>query len=387
MMGRILDWKCWDPSILVAPSEVTSSLWSGVKIPQTVNVSNPGQGKLAWTINGGPIHLWAVTDADGTVPTFLNNLDPALLASQAATGEYAPSATLAITDEVRLDVCTVTTGVGDCCAGATCTAAELLSQDVLVIYSDQALADPAGLGDMLADFVDQGGAVIVANDALVHGAAGLGGRFMNEDYSPLKSASAVSNGAASLGVYSTTHPLMSGVSSAGALSHLDVLTTGGDIEVVASWDTGEEFVAIKRFDPAPVAGRVIAINAPLEDGQWSGDVDEVVTNAIQWLSDNMRNLPWLDVVCGQSHLVPIPDEALMPAAVAAVTFTCPLVNSGGDWNLNLTFDGTGFDAAAAAVLRSKVTIEHNASEQARVNVPVTANLVAPQWLYLPLVLK
>jgi hypothetical protein len=375
VMARVLEWKCWDPTILVEPSEVEDEVWVGLEREQSVEVSNTGEGMLAWTVNSGSIHLWAVTDADGAVPAFLNNLDPAL---------RAPSGVSAVSDEVRLEVCSITTGLADCCAASTCTAAELLDQDVIVVYSDQAFVDPSGLGDMLADFVDQGGAVIVAMNALVQGTEGLGGRFMNEDYSPLKSASTTSAGVASaLGVYSATHPLMNGVSSANALAHLDVFTTGGDVEVVAAWDSGEEFVAVRRQEPAPVAGRVVAVNAPLEDGQWGGDVDEVVTNAIQWLSDNMRDLPWLEVSCSAISLPPEPFGA------NAVSDACPLVLSGSGWNLSLTLDGQTFDpdTAGGAVLHGKVTIEHNASEQGRVSIPVSADLVQPQQVYLPLVIN
>jgi hypothetical protein len=382
VMERVLDWKCWDPSILVTPTEVQGEVWDGVERDGSVEVSNPGEGKLAWAVNSGPIHLWAVTDADGAVPTFLNNLDPTLLAAQG----MAPSEASAISDEVRLDVCAITAGVGDCCAGSTCTAAELLDQDVLVVYNNQVFADPVGLGDMLADFVDQGGAVIVATNALVHhNTNGLGGRFMNEDYSPFKSASDVTAGAApALGVYSATHPLMSGVASASALSHLDVFTTSGDVEIVAMWSTGEEFVAIKRQEPSPVAGRVVAINAPLEDGEWISGVDEIVTNAIQWLSDNMRNLPWLELSCSSSPLPPEPFEAM------AVDYVCPLINSGDDWALSLTFDGRQFnreDIPVGMVLHGKVTIEHNVAEQGRVNIPVSADLVLTERVYLPLIIK
>jgi hypothetical protein len=389
-MGRVLDWPCWDPNILVNPSEVERRVWAGLQMKETTEVSNPGQGKLAWAINSGPIHLWALTDSGGEVPTFLNNLDPTLLLDQPGALPLDLAATAAITDEVQLDVCAVSTGVGDCCAGSTCTAAELLDQDVLIIYNDQPMAGPAGLGNMLADYVDQGGTVILAKNALVQGADGLGGRFMSEDYSPLKSSSSTSAGAASLDTYDAAHPLMSGVSSAGALAHLDVFTTSGDVEVIATWDSGEPFVAIKRQDPAPIQGRVIAVNAPLEDGQWSGDLDEIVTNAIQWLSDNIRDLPWLEPLCSPPTPLPLPDPfgtPVVPTSVNAVNYTCPLVDSGGEWALTLNFDGSEFNEPPTATLRGKVTIEHNVAGQGRVNIPVVGSLLDPYVLYLPILRK
>ncbi len=356
LMDAFFTWPCWDPTITVNPAQVSAPLWDAGASREEVTVSNSGQGKLTWVVNEGPIHLWAVTDADGDVPTFINTLP-----------------TTPITDDVRLDVCSVTSGVADCCSGATCTEDELLNQDVLIIYNDQSISGSAGVGDMIADFVDAGGTVIVANDALVEGSGGLSGRFMTEDYSPLESSSTISNGGASLGTFNAGHPLMSGVSAAGALSHLDVVTTSGDVEIVATWDNGEPFVAIKRHDPAPVPGQVIAINAPLEDGQWTGDLDTVVTNAIQWLSDNVRNLPWLDHECSFSISPPEP----ILASPAAIDYTCPPIDAGDDWNLTLFLDGSMLMAPLGTTLQGKVFIEHNDADRTRVNIPVTGTLQEP----------
>jgi plastocyanin len=354
LMDSFLTWPCWDPSIMVAPEQVSAPLWTAGQSRELVNVANPGQGKLTWVVNEGPIHLWAVTDADGEVPTFIDNLQ-----------------TTPITDDVQLEVCTVTSGIADCCTGATCTQDELLNQDVLVIYNNQSFSGAAGLGDMLADFVDAGGTVILANNAMVDGAGGLGGRFMSADYSPLESTITTSVGAPSLGTYDAGHPLMSGVSSAGALSHLDVVSTSGDIDIIATWDSGEPFVAIKAHAPAPVPGQVIAINAPLEDGQWSGDVDTIVTNAIQWLSDNVRDLPWLDHQC--SFTPPLPPEP----GLTAIDYTCPPIDSGEDLDMALFLDGSMLMAPVGTMLRGKVFIEHNVSEHGRVNIPVTGTLQTP----------
>jgi hypothetical protein len=114
-------------------------------------------------------------------------------------------------------------------------------------------------------------------------------------------------------------------------------------------------------------------------------VDEVVTNAIQWLSDNMRDLPWLEVSCSAISLPPEPFGA------SAVSDACPLVDPDDPdgWSLSLTLDGLPFgsDTPSGAMLHGKVTIEHNASEQGRVNIPVTADLLQPGQVYLPLVIN
>ena len=69
-------------------------------------------------------------------------------------------------------------------------------------------------------------------------------------------------------------------------------------------------------------------------------------------------------------------------------YVCPLVDSGADWALSLTFDGSGFDdTAGGAALHGKVTIEHNVSDQERINIPVTADVVETQQVYLPVVLR
>jgi hypothetical protein len=67
------------------------------------------------------------------------------------------------------------------CANDAPSAATLTNADAVLVYSSDFFADPIGTGDRLADFVDEGGGVVVALFAM-YTANGLTGRFFDDDY-------------------------------------------------------------------------------------------------------------------------------------------------------------------------------------------------------------
>jgi hypothetical protein len=67
----------------------------------------------------------------------------------------------------------------------TPTTAQLNAFDAILLFNDgEPFPDPDALGDALADYVDQGGGVVLAGDLFATDFA-LGGRFAAEPYSPL----------------------------------------------------------------------------------------------------------------------------------------------------------------------------------------------------------
>jgi subtilisin family serine protease len=152
---------------------------------------------------------------------------------------------------------------------------QLLAYDTVVVMSDAPFANPAALGNALADYVDGGGTVVQAVPTFYDLGEGwaLRGRFVDEGYSPL-----IGTGDwfswADLGSFDAAHPIMQGVTDAGDLLR-QVVDLAAGADVVAEW-TDDEFVATK--------GSVVAVNAFLGDGfSWSGDVDLIVHNSITWL--------------------------------------------------------------------------------------------------------
>jgi hypothetical protein len=358
--------------IVVDTSGTTTSvsLEHGQMFTDTFTIENPTSnvGFLEVELNNGPTHLWLLTDGVGDVPNILSPYDlgdlPSPLASVALASALDPNAIVS-------RVCQISTGLGDCCSGGTCTDAMLLDNDVAVVWNDTPFADPAALGDMLADFVDLGGTVLLAGDALIYGAAGLKGRFASEAYSPLVS-DGVPAGSALLGSIKTPgHPLFDNVSDLRTWDHLVAGVTDRDVIVHALWDTGEPVVATRIVHPG-TGGQIIAINASLEDWAWSLDLDDLVANALGLLDESWRTPGWFDLTC--SHTPPA-ESGDVPPIVFDGSLTCPDIQGGVSWQVGLRFDSNfapeaALDPVNPPQYRGKIAIAHNAMGRDRVNVPI-----------------
>jgi hypothetical protein len=157
---------------------------------------------------------------------------------------------------------------------------DLLAYEVVLTWSSFNYFDSYAMGNVLADYVDAGGKVIV----LLYW--GLNGRFVDEDYMPM-------NGYDSayyehcLGMYDQYHPIMKGITHVcdWPLRRYTYLTPGST--AVANWDNGEIFVAIK--DNMSAVGINMYAGA---DSEWTGQGDVVVHNAVMWLVGG-SDVPWL----------------------------------------------------------------------------------------------
>jgi hypothetical protein len=150
------------------------------------------------------------------------------------------------------------------------------------------------------------------------------------------------------------------------------------------------FLAAFMGPTQPIIGKVWAelagpftggqvITLPLYDDGQHGDAqlnDEIYANMYTSCGSPST---LLDPVCSFSPPPPLPDGPISPPTPNPLDAGCPLVNSGDDWTLTLNFDGSAYPPNPVhltdrPVLRGKVTIEHNASDQGRVNIPVVAHL-------------
>jgi hypothetical protein len=165
----------------------------------------------------------------------------------------------------------------------TPTLADLSPYDVVLVINDFVFADAVAVGDVLADYVDHGGAVIVTLASFVTG-YDVRGRFADEGYLPFEIGTGPS-GTALLGNYDADHAIMSGVVSAfGDL--LGVTTLAAGAEWVADWDNGLPFIATQK------GGLVVAMNVFLADGgYWDGSIPLILRNAMHWAS----GVHWLRV--------------------------------------------------------------------------------------------
>lgn len=132
--------------------------------------------------------------------------------------------------------------------GGTPTLVQLQAYDALICWTNTTPADNHAWGDVLADYVDAGGGVVVAvfANSTTTSTRFIGGRWQN-GYEVLLDQSGNSQGAATLGtVHIPAHPVMTGVTSFdGGTSSFRA--TGTALEVgatlIASWSDGKVLVA------------------------------------------------------------------------------------------------------------------------------------------------
>jgi hypothetical protein len=194
---------------------------------------------------------------------------------------------------------------------STPSLATLLNYDTVLVWSDSNFFNPIALGDVLADYVDLGGGVVLATFSWYGPSFDLEGRMMT-DYSPFVQAASNLYTTANLGTYDSSHPIMQGVTAVSEYYRDDV-TLATDAVQIAAWDDGVPFVATK--------GRVVGMTLFPPPLQWTGDVPTLVHNALLWS-------------------VPDPVLDLTPATGFAST---TIVGSGGfaaNSKVTITWDGT-----------------------------------------------
>jgi hypothetical protein len=137
----------------------------------------------------------------------------------------------------------------------------------------------------LADYVDSGGKVINSLFSIGNHGWEVQGRFMTEGYTALKGGS-IAYSPACLGNYSKFHPVMNGISYVcDSLFFIKNTYTTPASKSIAMWDTDEIFVAVKSDRS------VVSINGYFGlDYAWSGQMNELIHNAIYWLYSGNRIL-------------------------------------------------------------------------------------------------
>lgn len=149
-------------------------------------------------------------------------------------------------------------------SGATPDADDLEGFDVIFTYSEVPFADPDALGDLLADFVDDGGGVVIAAHAF-SSAHAIGGRLVSDGYIPLTTDGVDSGVAGPMRMErvpwqnGAVHEIFLNVinfyGGPGSFHSEGIRVTQG-AELVAEWENGQPFAAVQEVG----AGRVVALN-------------------------------------------------------------------------------------------------------------------------------
>jgi len=157
----------------------------------------------------------------------------------------------------------------------TPTAADLQNMDAVLVYTNTNFMNPDELGNVLADFHDAGGRVVLAPGANCV-AFGVGGRFVAEGYVMLGFGNPNPNTAPLGEIVEPNSPLMAGVEVLSTTTHCDGKPLW-DAKVVAKFETSGDPVVVRGM----VKGRSrVDINIyPLKSG-YAGNGIELIRNAL-----------------------------------------------------------------------------------------------------------
>lgn len=209
------------------------------------------------------------------------------------------------------------------------TLSDLLDYQVVIVGGRYAFSNAGSewtseaLGELLADYVEAGGGVIMIQNAWLLDTTGATygptGRFQDL-YSPVQYVSSdpvpYDYNTRNLGVRVAGHPLMADVDAItdNFRAYEDLRARPGS-ETVAYYDDGLLYVAANP-------GKVVAINQVLTfENNWTGDVPQLVHNAILYLADG--EIPWLQLSDDTDFNIPVDDSDAFTVTLDASTIDQP----------------------------------------------------------------
>lgn len=163
----------------------------------------------------------------------------------------------------------------------TPTLSDLTPYDGVMTWSNYAYPDPSGWGDVLAEYVDGGGKVVLATFAFASG-WGIQGDIADSPYSPFTVNGTVQAGGSTLDsdYDEPGHPIVEGVSTQPWCQYYVSgcsLTTGASL--VAHWLTSANALGYnENYDVVGFTGY------PGNYGTWvTGDYSLIIRNAFVWM--------------------------------------------------------------------------------------------------------
>lgn len=140
--------------------------------------------------------------------------------------------------------------------GVTPTLAQLQAYDAILLWTDNAFQDPDAVGDVLADYIDGGGSLVMATFAFSRSVGNnwwVGGRLISDGYSPfgISDQRSGTSGVLNLSSAVLSHPIFDGITASDNLTYFQNSNFTdpsliGQATVLAWATTGEKVVAINR---------------------------------------------------------------------------------------------------------------------------------------------
>ncbi len=335
------------PIISVDPASLSADLFTGGTDTQALHVENVGGTTLEFELSiqnmSGP-NATVRMQAPAVGPDTKKDITPASANRTKKGSPYAPNSSFkrehpagnnrpVITSANALEILIVHTGdVSEIqgallgfpdvvavdlfdASGSTPSLETLTPYDGVLMIANFPFADKVALGNVLADYVDQGGGVVQTLATFID-PWNIGGRFLDEGYSAFTLGSGPV-GFSNLGNYDAGHPIMAGVSSASG-DLLGATTLAPGAQLVADWQIGQPFIATQ-------GDHVVGANVFVADGGFfGGDVPLILHNAILWSA-------------GAAWLSADPTEGSLPPGASidvAVTFDAAGLN-GGDYSADV----------------------------------------------------
>jgi subtilisin family serine protease len=313
------------PQIKVTPDLLADSLFSNGTSTQQFTINNSAEGELQYEVRveypsakratGSIVIPPASTTVSGEAAKGKGNRPASGELRFDITGErlatkgkrvlliYADNGAYSLSSILQgyPDMTVVDAWAASSNGGSIPTLSVLKNYDVVVAWNNAPWADVTEIGNVLADYMDQGGAVVTMVDCWGAGSWVSHGRYFDSDgYCPFRSLGDAVFQSRTLGWYDAGHPIMDGVATLSIYDfYNNVALTSGATEV-ARWDDGTPLVATNR--------RTVSINVWPGDYQvWSGDFPTLIHNAINCAASGMA---WLSVAPDSGEVVPFGSEVL-----------------------------------------------------------------------------
>src|SRR5689334_12648555 len=222
--------------------------------------------------------------------------------------------------------------------GTPPAAADLDPYQMVVVWikQTQSTANRTILGNSLAQYVNGGGVVVESYPSFFDSPGYvITGTWQTANYSVFNPSPDQSDPSVvhNLGTYSTTHPLMQGVSNVqdtGASGGHGIVTVRSNSVQVAAWDDGVPLVAYN----SAFNGHVVGINCYLGDNQqaWGADFPAILHNAVLWKGTPLLPTPTATSTATSTALpptvTPTPTNTYTPTPTNTATNTATATSTG-----------------------------------------------------------
>jgi len=238
----------------------------------------------------------------------------------------------------RVDIIPVTTG------NPVPSLAQLRAYQSVLVYSDSpGFNDNVGMGNVLADYLDQGGGLALATFAYYSsGGLSIQGRLVSGGYLPFTTAGQTSSAGLTLVKDVPSHPLLDAVNAfnggTSSFQNSSISTTAGTT-LVAHWSNGQPLVGAKDIGAGHFAG--LNFFPPSSDSRsdfWVSSTDgaRLMADALLWSG----KIPPLILSGPADQVLPLGATASFKVVAAG---TSPLAYQ---WRLN----GTNLPSATGSTL-------------------------------------